>query len=221
MSSWKTLRFAVLIATLCGCVMVGALAPEATGGEPVPSAHATLVDGQQPVSDPAPEPPAEPRETPTPKPGRPSPEAKPATRGEQVNVRVDLKIRAQRGSAAPVEKILALVVIGDDSRTAVRTSSSVPFPMGGTSFQYRDLSLNADVRAIVGGRHIRVALTLDYNFAIQATEGDGRASGPTTSSVRNEIRAVLEDGKPLVVSDQVEAASDYRVTVEAKATILR
>jgi hypothetical protein len=239
MSLSKAVRFVIVAAMVWGGATV-APAHEAVRGDASPTA-----EPQEPVAEPAPDAPVagEGPASPSPRPGRPAPPAKAAPRvrpaaeaqlapatppapavaqGEQVNVRVDLKIRAQRGSATPVEKILALVVIGDDSRTAVRTASSVPFPVGGSgNFQYRDLSLNADVRAIVGGRRIRVALSLDYNFAIQATEGEGRGAGPTTSSVRNEIRAVLEDGKALVVSDQVDAASDYRVTVEAKATILR
>jgi hypothetical protein len=210
MSLWKTLRFVVVVATVCGV--------------------ATLAESQQPAPEPAPEGPvaAEARESPSPKPGRPAPAAKAAPRerpageappapaappGERVNVRVDIKIRAQRGSGAPVEKTLALVAIGDNSRTSVRTASTVPFPTG--------VSLKADVRATVEGRRILVALSLDYTFATQAVEGEGRAAGTQTSSVQNEIRAVLDDGKPLVVSDQVDAGGDYRVTVEAKATILR
>jgi hypothetical protein len=243
MSLWKALGFVVVVGTLHGGATVGALAQDAVRGGAAPAALATLAEGQQPVPEPAPEAPvaAEPRESPASKPGRlPSP-AKSAPRartgsevppapaaplGERVNVRVDLKIRAQKGSSPPVEKTLALVTIGDNSRTAIRTGSSIPFnngPKPDSGIHYQSLALNADARALVEGRRVAVELTLDFAFATQAREGEveGRAAGTVTLSVQNVIRAVLEDGKPLVVSDQVDAASDYRVTVEAKATILR
>jgi hypothetical protein len=241
MSSWKILRRVVLTATLGGGAMVGALAQGAAGAEPSPGAHPTLAEGQEPVPEPAPETPVAAEPGVTPRPGRPAPTAKPApearpageprpaptaSRGERVNVRVDLKIRAQNGSRPPVEKTLALVTVGDNSKTAIRTKSSIPFRYASSpaaGIQYQSLSLNADARAFVEGRRITVMLTLDYEFATQAHEGEveGRAAGPVTSSVQNVIQAVLQDGLPLVVSDQVDAASDYRVTVEAKATILR
>jgi hypothetical protein len=125
-----------------------------------------------------------------------------------------------------VEKTLSLVTVGDNSRTAIRTKSSIPFrtaPTPAFGIQYQTFSLNADAHALVDGRRITVTLTLDYEFANQAHEGEGegRAAGTVTFSVTNMIQAVLEDGQPLAVSDQMDAASDYRVTVEAKATILR
>jgi hypothetical protein len=235
MSSWKSLRCVVLTVALGGGV-TAALAQDVAGTETSLGAPTTLTERQQPVPEPASEAPvpAEPRES-TPRPGRQAPpakaapEARPASNashGERVNVRVDLKIRAQNGSRPPVEKTLALVTVGDNSKTAIRTKSSIPFryaPSPAAGVQYQSLSLNADARAFVEGRRITVMLTLDYEFATQAHEGEveGRAAGPVTSSVQNVIQALLEDGLPLVVSDQVDAASDYRVTVEAKATILR
>jgi len=240
MFSWKALRFLFAIAILCA--PGHALGQEPIGLEAPPAA--TLAASQQPAPEPAPAAPVvgEAREKTGAKPARPAPQAKPAPgagpaaeatpaatrgpRGEYVNVRVDLKIRAQKGASAPVEKTLALVTVGDNSRTAIRTKSSIPFSVGtkpNGGVQYQSLSLNADARARVEGRRIAVMLTLDFEFVTQAREGEveGRAAGTVTSSVQNVIQAVFEDGKPLVVSDQVDAATDYRVTVEAKATILR
>lgn len=242
MSLWQRFRFVPIVA-------VAWVPPvHVLGQEPVGPAHrpaAPAAENQQAPADPAPEAAVaqETPERPGSKPGRPAPEAKPVPRarpaaeappapaaapprGERVNVRVDLKIRAQKGSSAPVEKTLSLVTVGDNSRTAIRTKSSIPFTVGsgpGGGIHYQSLSLNADGKALVEGRRIAVMLTLDYEFATQAREGEveGRAAGVVTSSVQNVIQAVLEDGKALVVSDQMDAATDYRVTVEAKATILR
>jgi hypothetical protein len=237
MSLWKAFSF--LSGVALGLAPIPVHPGQEAPGPDAPPAAIALAESQQPP-EPVPETPAAPK--PGARPARPAPEARPApraqpapdappapsrgSRGEHVNVRVDLKIRAQKGSRPPVEKTLALVTVGDNSRTAIRTKSSVPFNVGPKSnegIQYQSLSLNADARVLVEGSRVAADLTLEYEFATQAHEGEveGRAAGTVTSSVQNAIRALLEDGKPLVVSDQVDAATDYRVTVEAKATILR
>jgi hypothetical protein len=232
MSLRKALRFLPAVALIFAPVQ--ALGQDPVGLDAPPPAIA-LAESQRPTPEPAPETPAAPK--PGAGPARPGPAARPlpaaeaspapsrGPRGEHDNVRVDLKIRAQKGSRPPVEKTLALVTVGDNSRTAIRTKSNVPFSAGKSDegIRYQSLSLNADARVLVEGKRVAAELTLEYEFATQAHEGEveGRAAGTVTSSVQNAIRALLEDGKPLVVSDQVDAASDYRVTVEAKATILR
>jgi hypothetical protein len=114
---------------------------------------------------------------------------------------------------------LTVVAVGDGSKTAVRSGGEVPIPTspGGASFQYRNVGLNADVRVVVEKR-VQLSLTLSYTFLAATTAPD---KPPTVGTMTSEIRALLDDGKPLVISDQVDAATEQRLIVEAKATILR
>jgi hypothetical protein len=82
----------------------------------------------------------------------------------------------------------------------------------------RTSGLNADVRATVDGKRILLALTLSYTILATAASPDLL---PPVVNMNNDGRTVLEDGKPLIVSEQVDAATDHRLVVEAKATILR
>ena len=82
----------------------------------------------------------------------------------------------------------------------------------------RNLFINADVRATVDGKRIYLALTLSYNFLAPAPGPDQL---PPTVNMNWDGRAVLDDGKSLVMSDQVDAATNHRLVVEAKATIQR
>ena len=187
-------------------------------------AQAPPAEPEAPAAPAAPRAPGKPAKPATP--GTPAPAVAPAppeppariAKGEAVNVRVDLRLRTQSGSSTTSERTLSVVAVGDGSKTAVRSGSDVPIPTGaGGAFQYRNVGLTADVRVIVEKR-VQLSLTLSYNYLATTPAADKPV---TIGSMTSEIRALLEDGKPLVISDQVDAATDQRLIVEAKATILR
>src|SRR5260221_12989793 len=107
MSLRKTLQLVAVVAVAMGGVNVGALAQDGARSDASPA----LAASQEPPPEPAPEAPgaAAPHEAPSPKPGRPAvaPKSAPGPRppgetpppagprGEHVNVRIELKIRAQ------------------------------------------------------------------------------------------------------------------------------
>jgi hypothetical protein len=115
------------------------------------------------------------------------------------------------------EKPLTVVTVGDGSKTGLRSQSDVQLRAGNQSAN-RTSGLNADVRATVDGKRILLALTLSYTILATAASPDLL---PPVVNMNNDGRTVLEDGKPLIVSEQVDAATDHRLVVEAKATILR
>jgi hypothetical protein len=79
------------------------------------------------------------------------------------------------------------------------------------------VQLNVDVRPqILQSGAIRVMLGLEYN---PGTLGN---DAPTEwLSLNEQIGVVLQPGKPLLVSQAADPASDRKITVELTATLLR
>jgi hypothetical protein len=132
----------------------------------------------------------------------PAPSRTPA---QLVNIRIDLTITEQReGSKLPPRTVTML--IGDRENGRVRTGHTAASAL-----------LNVDARPeIVRDGRIRVFLTLEYRP--QAAEGDKMQPSMLTES----LTSILEDGKPLIVSQSADPTSTRAgVMVELKATIAR
>jgi len=135
---------------------------------------------------------------------------------------VDLRLKVMAGGTVTSDKPLSVVTVGDGSKTGIRSSADVQI-RAGQQVTNRNLGLNADVRATVDGKSVDgkrvfLSLTLSYTFMAPAPAPD---QFPPMINLNCDGRTVLEDGKPLVISDQVDTATDHRLIVEAKATILR
>ncbi len=77
-----------------------------------------------------------------------------------------------------------------------------------------NIALNVDARPeIVRDNRVRLLLSLEY------TPQDTDKSSPM--AISETVAALLEDGKPLVVSQSADPSSDRKVRVEVKATIVR
>lgn len=130
-----------------------------------------------------------------------------------VNIRIELTITDQRGSGTPVSKLVTMTIL-DTGDGRIRTGGDVRTPLG-----FRPpVTLNVDAQPRVhrDGK-IRVDLTIEYRPT--AAESDTEQS--STPTINESISVLLEDGKPLVISQSADPATDRRVKVEAKATILR
>lgn len=141
------------------------------------------------------------------------PQAKPVPQPQSLaNIRIELTITDQRGTAAPVSKIITMTM-ADNGYGRIRTGGDVRTPLG-----FRPVTLNVDAqpRGIHDGK-IRVDLTIEYRPT--AAESDTEQS--TTPTINESIAVVLEDGKSVVISQSADPATDRRVKVEAKATIVR
>lgn len=120
-----------------------------------------------------------------------------------VNIKMDLTITDQREGASPTPKILTMIV-ADRESGRIRSSSA-----------REELTLNVDVRPeVVRDGRVRTWLTLEYRP--QRAAPDKEAVVMTESLV-----TILEDGKPLVISQSADPAGNRSVKVELKATILR
>jgi type 1 fimbria pilin len=129
-----------------------------------------------------------------------------------VNVKIELTITDQRGTAAPVSKVVT-ITMADMSSGRLRTGGDVRTPLG-----FRPVTLNVDGSSRVqrDGK-IRVDLTLEYRPT--AAESDTEQS--TTPTISENVGVLLEDGKSIVISQSADPATDRKVKVEVKATIIR
>jgi len=131
-----------------------------------------------------------------------------AAPGQPVNIKVDLAITDQTGSGDPLRKVVTMLV-ADREIGSIRSSGSVR--------NSRRVQINVDVRPqILQSGAVRVMLGLEYN------PGTLGADAPTEwSSLNEQIGVVLQPGKPLLVSQAADPASDRKITVELTATVLK
>ena len=106
--------------------------------------------------------------------------------------------------------------VADRSNARIRTSGAVRTPMG-----MRDVVLNVDLTPTLvnvnGVMKTRLSMLIEYRPV--ALESDTEKS--STPTITEALTAVLEDGKPLLISQSADPATDRKVKVEVKATILR
>jgi hypothetical protein len=170
------------------------------------SAAAAQEKPAKPVPTPAPE--QGPAKTPKPS----EAPAKPIEAGQAVNVRIELTITDQRGDTTPITKTVSMIA-SDRSASRIRTQGDVRTPLG-----FRPVILNVDARPIlIRDNRARVELTVEYRPV--AAEADTEKS--TTPNINESLSVILEDGKPMLISQSADPVTDRKVKVEAKMTILR
>jgi hypothetical protein len=124
------------------------------------------------------------------------------------NVQVELTLTDQLGTAPAEKKTVSMVVSnanwGKIRNTVARIGAS---PIG----------LNVDARPFVSIEgQIQLELTI-YYYPPQ-----GKPDAPVVPTELNQsLTVVLQSGKPMLVSQAADPASDRKVTVEVKATILK
>jgi len=146
-----------------------------------------------------------------------------AAEGAQpVNVRVELTITDQRGDGTPVVKTVSMLA-SDRSWSRIRTGGELRTTTG-----LFPVILNVDARPTLltkDAHRARVELTIEYRpsasqFPIMAS-GDAPDVNKTTPNINESISVILEDGKPMLISQSADPVTDRKVKVEVKATILR
>jgi hypothetical protein len=129
--------------------------------------------------------------------------------GQPVNIRIELTIRDQRGTAQPDVKTVSLVT-ADRSPSRIRTGGNVRTE----KFGVQEVRLNVDARpTLIRDGRMRLFMTFEYRPA------DTEAS--PSNNISEMIECVLAPDQPLIVSKSADPNSDRSVTVEVKATILK
>lgn len=122
------------------------------------------------------------------------------------NIQLELTI-TDTISGSPVTKTVSMVILnGRDGM--IRTS---------TSGQDQVLNIDAMASAYQNGL-IGVRLSLEFQPPSETTDGK---PGPRRPRLNESLTVVVSDGKPMVISQSADAASDRKVTATLKATVLK
>lgn len=140
-------------------------------------------------------------------------ESKTLSEAQPVNIRVELTITDQRGDAPVISKTVSMTV-ADRHNGRIRTQGDVRTPTG-----FRPVILNVDCQASIIQRESRARVMLTIEYRPVAAEAENERS--TTPNINESITVILDDGKPMLISQSADPVTDRKVKVEAKITLLR
>lgn len=143
--------------------------------------------------------------TPTPLPTPTTPSAPtPRLRGRDVNVQIEITLADQAGAAAAEKRVVSMLV-ADGTFGRIRSNAA-----GGA------VVLNIDATpTLLSDERILLQLTMEYTPA--PTEGASRRP----AELNEMISVILQNGKPVQVSQAVDPQTDRRMTVDVRASIVR
>lgn len=136
----------------------------------------------------------------------------PPRRGQPINVRIEVIITDQRGSAAPTKKTVSLIV-GDQQNGMIRSESLIP------NIGSVPLHVDAEPEILPDGK-IRLRFGLNYDLPIEGQPMPAPERVAKTS-IRQSLALILDSGKPMLVTQSADPVGDRQVMVEVKATILK
>jgi len=121
----------------------------------------------------------------------------------------DLFEHCERGAAGESAVKVVSMTVADRANGMIRASGDAPRPA----------ALHVDATPSIDDGKIRLNLGLEYK--ITESSPDAKALPPPVHATREQIFVILENGRPLVVADSADPATDRRLQVEVTATILR
>jgi len=126
------------------------------------------------------------------------------------NVRLDMKISDTFTGQAVIKEVTMIIQSGSNGR--IRTEKMA-------NQRHRvNLNVDASTTAYVNGV-VRVSVTFEYSPAPSDTAAGDPASPPP--QLNESIVVILQDGKPMIVSQSADPMTARKVTVELTATILK
>jgi hypothetical protein len=147
----------------------------------------------------------------------PQPPRPPEPPAQPVTVRLDITITDQAGPGEPVRKVVTMLV-ADGQSASVRTNGRQRVAGVGDF----PVSINVDARPnILRDGAIRVQLGLEYLPQPNPRQPNAEVQQLETSTSTQRMTLILQNGKPLVVSQAADPGSDRKISVEVSATILR
>ena len=132
------------------------------------------------------------------------------------NVQIELTLSDQSGTSPAEKKTVSMIVSSGTlgkvrSAGTIRPQADAPYPV----------VLNVDARPFVSvDGPVQLELTLEYYPLKDAgLEKEGAKQRP--SGVNQSQTVILQNGKPLVISQAADPINDRKVIVEVKATVLK
>jgi hypothetical protein len=134
-------------------------------------------------------------------PAPPTPPADPEVGGQPINIRLDVTVTDQTAQGAPEPKSL-MVILADRA-------------MGRTRAAFEDRSIAIDARPTMADGRIRVYVTLQSEPSRWGPASEKSA----TLNWRNSFSLLLENAKPMVALETMDALTKRKMSIEVKATI--
>jgi len=131
----------------------------------------------------------------------PSPPVDPEQGGQAINIRLDVSVIDQIGQSAPQPKSLMVMLV---DRAIGRTRAA-----------FEDRSIAVDARPTIADGRIRVYVTLQSEKARFGPP----AQGDSILEWRNSFSLLLENGKPMLALETMDAVTKRKMSIEVKATI--
>ena len=124
-------------------------------------------------------------------------------RGRDVNVQVELTITEHQGSAAGEKRVVSMIV-ADAAFGRIRSTAS------------QDVKLNIDATpTLIDNDRIALELTIEY---IPVTP-EGATRRP--AGLLEMLTVILQNGKPMLISQAADPTIDRRITAEVRATVMK
>lgn len=162
---------------------------------------------QQPAAPKSPPPPKAPTAPAAPAP--PAPPADPELGGQPINIRLDVSVIDQTAQGGNQPKSLMVMLVDR--------------AMGRTRAAFQDRSIAVDARPVIVEGRIRVYLIIQSETSRSHFPIAVMPSTPSTEDHtldwRNSFSLLLENGKPMVALETMDAVTKRKMSIEVKATI--
>lgn len=123
--------------------------------------------------------------------------------GQPINIRLDVSVTDRTGEGAAQPKSLMVMLVDR--------------AMGQTRAAFQDRSIAVDARPTIIDGRIRVSVTLQSeNSRLMHMPG---AERDATLDWRNSFSLLLENGKPMLALETMDAVTKRQMSIEVKATI--
>jgi hypothetical protein len=168
----------------------------------------------RPATSPQPAPAEKPAQ-PTPPREQPARPSEPA--GQPVNIKLDITITDQASPGEPTKKIVTMFV-ADRAGGSVRSSGFQNTAGMGT----QPVAINVDANPIIlKDGSIRLVFGLEYQPRPPLEPQQTTAPLGRIAQINERLTVILQENKPMVISQAADPGSDRKITVELRASLVK
>jgi hypothetical protein len=166
---------------------------------------------------PAPAPQAESPARTQPAPPREQPARPPEPTGQPLNIKLEVTITDQAGPGEPTRKVVSMFV-ADRAVGSVRSNGFQSTAGMGT----QPVSINVDATpTILRDGSIRLQFGLEYQPRPPLEPQQTTAPLGRLSQLNERLTVILQENKPMLISQAADPGSDRKITVELRASIVK
>ncbi len=166
---------------------------------------------------PAPVPQAESPARAQPAPPREQPARPPEPTGQPLNIKLEVTITDQAGPGEPTRKVVSMFV-ADRAVGSVRSNGFQSTAGMGT----QPVSINVDATpTILRDGSIRLQFGLEYQPRPPLEPQQTTAPLGRLSQLNERLTVILQENKPMLISQAADPGSDRKITVELRASIVK